>query len=79
MRTAYGTAEGNNVSAKKLVRYLQNMVGNLGIDTKKMVRHITSNGWQNQGKGLLQVLYDPGWIDESGVSKYNMQVVDEDR
>ena len=35
MRTAYGTAEGNNVSAKKLVRYLQNMVGNLGIDTKK--------------------------------------------
>ena len=35
--------------------------------------------WENQGKGLLQVLHKIGWIDESGISKYNIKVVDEDK
>ena len=33
--------------------------------------------WENQDKGLFQVLYEIGWIDEPGISKYKMQVVDE--
>ena len=70
MRTAYGTTEGINVLAKKLVRDLQKMAVNTGIDTKKIVTHRTRNGWNNQGKGLIQVIYERGWIDESGVSKY---------
>ena len=55
------------------------MVGNLGIDTKKIVTCITRKRWENQDKGLLQVIFERGWIDESGVSKYKMHLVDEDR
>ena len=43
MQAAYGTAEGRNVLAKKLVRDLQNMAGKLAIDTKKMLTHRTRN------------------------------------
>ena len=45
MGTAYGTYEGINVLAKNLVRDLQNMAGDLGTDTKKVVMHITRNVW----------------------------------
>ena len=79
MWTEYGTAEGINISAKKIFRDLQKMEGNLGIYAKKMMTHRKRSGWDNKGKGLLQVLYDRGWIDESGFTKYKMQVVDEDR
>ena len=79
MRTSYGTSEARDVLAKNLVRDLQKMAGNLGIQKNKMLTHRKRNRWENQGKGLLQVLYERGWIDKSGISKYNMQVVDEDR
>ena len=77
MRNAYETSEGRNVLENKLVIDLQNMAENLGIDTKKMVTHTTRRGWENQGKVLLQVLCESGWIDASCVSKYKMGVVDE--
>ena len=38
---------------------------------------ICGKDWENQDKGLFQVLYEIGWIDEPGISKYKMQVVDE--
>ena len=75
MRTVYGAAEGINVLAKKLVRDLQKIAGNLGIDTNKMVTRRTRYGWENQGKCLLQVLYESGWIDESDVNKYKIWVL----
>ena len=78
MQAEYGNADGRNVLAKKLVRDLHKMAGDSGIDTKKMVTNRKRNGWKNQGKGLLQVLYERGWIDESGVSKYKMRAVYED-
>ena len=54
------------------------MEGNVGIDTRRMVTHRTTNGWENQGKVLIWVLYDRDCIDESGVTKYRVRVVDED-
>ena len=77
--TAYGTSEGRNVLSNKLVRYLQKMEGDLVIYTKKMLIHRTSNGWENQDKGFLQFIYERGWIDESGISKYKVHVLDEYR
>ena len=34
-------------------------------------------GWQGKAKGLLQVLWERGWIDQSQVSQYKMHAVSE--
>ena len=43
-----------------------------------MKTHKKREGWANKGKGLLQVLWERGFIDETKLSEYKKQVVDED-
>jgi hypothetical protein len=41
------------------------------IDTKKEITR-EKKGWEGQPKGLLQVLWERGWIDEGNLDKYTM-------
>jgi hypothetical protein len=34
-------------------------------------------GWAGKGKGLLQVLWEHGWIDESKIARYKKIVTDD--
>ncbi|KAL7528778.1 hypothetical protein ACHAXR_003942, partial [Thalassiosira sp. AJA248-18] len=78
MATDYGKAEGKNVMQKKLLRDLKVKASNMNLDTKKMVTHRLDIGWEKKGKGLLQVAYERGFIDESiPLKNYKLKVEDE--
>jgi hypothetical protein len=44
----------------------------------KTIRIREKKGWQGQPKGLLQVLWERGWIDESQIEKYTMDLSKDD-
>lgn len=45
----------------------------------EVVENKTIKGWENEPKGLLQVLWERGWIDETKLEWYTMNgPVDED-
>jgi hypothetical protein len=67
MKTEWGQAEGKIVISKMLVRDLHSKAELQGIDTQKRVTHRLVTGWEGKGKGLLQILWERGWIDESMV------------
>ena len=60
-----------------LVRDLRKLAANLGINTTKLVTHRMKPGWAGKGKGLLQVLWEHGWIDESKIARYKKIVTDD--
>ncbi len=70
--TQLGIAEGRNALSKMLLRDLQKSAANLGIDTKKHVTHCTVSGWEGRGKGMLQVLWERGWINANKLSEYKL-------
>ena len=53
------------------LKELQELAQNNNIETKK-VRTKEKKGWEGRSKGLLQVLWERGWIDESHLEKYTM-------
>ncbi len=48
---------------------LQELARKRNILTNKDVQSI-QQGWEGKQKGLLQVLWECGWIDESKLSEY---------
>ena len=50
---------------------LQELAQTNNIETK-IVRTREKKGWEGQPKGLLQVLWERGWIDEGQLQKYTM-------
>ena len=44
----------------------------------KVLRTREKKGWQGQPKGLLQVLWERGWIDEGQIEKYTMDLAKDD-
>ena len=52
---------------------LQEHARNKGIETR-VVRTREKKGWEGRPKGLLQVLWERGWIDEAQRDKYTMDV-----
>ena len=77
MNTPFGIAEGRNALLKMLLRDLQKCAVNLGIVTKKHVTHRTVSGWEGRGKGMLQVLWEHGWINANKLSEYKMMLQDD--
>jgi hypothetical protein len=77
MNTNHGRDDGRITLSKMLVRDLRKLASNLGINTTKLVTHQTKPGWIGKGKGLLQVLWERGWIDESKISEYKKIVTDD--
>jgi hypothetical protein len=53
---------------------LQELAENNNIETK-MVRLREKKGWEGRQKGLLQVLWERGWIDEAQLDKYTIDAV----
>ena len=57
---------------------LQEIARSHNIDTK-IEKTRVKKGWEGQPKGLLQVLWERGWIDEGQLEKYTMDpATDED-
>ena len=72
---------GVNMKSKFLNKYthteLKDLCRKEGIDTEK-VKGKCVNGWVDQPKGLLQILWERGWIDEDSLSEYSLLKKDED-
>ena len=77
MQTEWAQAEGKNVVSKMLVRDLHKKATLLGINTLKMVTHHLVPGWEGKGKGLLQIMWERGWVNESLIRQYKMRMEDD--
>jgi hypothetical protein len=77
MNTTFGAAEGCNALLKMLLQDLQKSASNLGLDTKKHVRHQTVSGWEGRGKEKLQVLWEHGWINVNKLLEYKLLLQDD--
>ena len=56
---------------------LQELAKTNNVDVK-IIRTREKKGWQGQPKGLLQVLWERGWIDEANLEKYTMDPATDD-
>jgi hypothetical protein len=56
---------------------LQEIAKNNDIDLKTE-RTREKKGWQGQPKGLLQVLWERGWVDEGQIDKYTVDLAKDD-
>ena len=52
---------------------LQELARNKEIETR-VVRTREKKGWEGRQKGLLQVLWERGWIDEAQLDRYTMDI-----
>jgi hypothetical protein len=77
MNTNHSRDDGRIILSKMLVRDLRKLASNLGIITTKLVTHQMKPGWAGKGKGLLQILWEHGWIDEYKISEYKKIVTDD--
>ncbi len=77
MNTSRGRDDGRITISKMLLGDLRKLASNLGINTTKLVTHGKKPGWARKGKGLLQILWEHGWIDESKISEYKKIVSDD--
>ena len=64
MQTSVGSFEGENKLSKLTLRELRKITLGLEINTKKHVTHKVKPEWEGKGKGMLQILYEQGWICE---------------
>jgi len=51
------------------IKNLQRLGQNMQIDLVEITPKIQL-GWEGQPKGMLQVLWERGWIDENNLAKY---------
>jgi hypothetical protein len=64
--------------SKKNLKDLRKLATKMKVDIQKHVATRKVNGWAGKGKGLLQILFERGYIDETKLAKYRMNgVVDE--
>jgi hypothetical protein len=63
----------NILNARRSYRLLelQELARVHGVDVK-IIKTREKKGWQGQAKGLLQVLWERGWIDEGNLERYTM-------
>ena len=75
--TDHGTNAGRLTLSKMTVRELRKLASNLGVPTTRTVTQRFIPGWAGKGKGLLQVLWERGWVDDSKASQYKKVVTDD--
>jgi hypothetical protein len=63
----------NILNARRSYRLLelQELARTRGVDVK-IIKTREKKGWQGQAKGLLQVLWERGWIDEGNLERYTV-------
>ena len=71
--------DGRKLTKMKLPE-LQTLAVKFGLATTKTITSKTERGtgWKGKGKGLAQILWERGWIDESKWSEYKVKCVDEE-
>ncbi|KAI2497133.1 hypothetical protein MHU86_17394 [Fragilaria crotonensis] len=64
----------NILNARRSYRLLelQELARTHGIDVK-IIKTREKKGWQGQAKGLLQVLWERGWIDVGNLDRYTLE------
>jgi hypothetical protein len=72
LETEFGKITGKVLLEKKRVKGLEVIAQDLNIEKTKLVTHKLKPGWWKKGKGLLQVLWERGWIDESKIGEYQV-------
>ena len=77
MDTDHGRNAGRITLMKTTVRELRKISSNLGMATTRTVTQRFIPGWAGKGKGLLQVLWERGWIDDTKTSQYKKVVIDD--
>ncbi len=78
MQTDLGKGLGKQALLNMRLADLQDKAAALSIDIMATVTSKLRKGWVGKGKGLLQVLWERGFIDESKVKNYKVKVLDED-
>jgi len=63
---------------KMTLKELQRQAHKLGIETTYVKTHRLKTGWKGKGKGLLQILWERGFIDLSRLDDYRMRAEDAD-
>jgi hypothetical protein len=75
--TDHGRNAGRITLTKMTVRELRKIASNLSLSTTRTVTQRFIPGWAGKGKGLLQVLWERGWIDDTKTSQYKKVVIDD--
>lgn len=78
LRTEYGRQEGETSLQKKLLKNLKDAAEGLGIATKKKPATKVVHGFEGKCKGLLQILYERGYINLAMLERYRKKAVDGD-
>ena len=66
---------GKVVLQKKKLHGLKLLAKDLNIETTKYLTHRTQPSWMGKGKGLLQVLWERGWINVNKVGDYQVKLL----
>ena len=78
METELGRGLGKQALLNMRLADLQNKANALSIAVTKTPTIKICKGWVGKGKGLLQVLWERGFIDELKVKNYRIKMLDED-
>ena len=78
METELGRGLGKQALLNMRLADLQNKANALSIAVTKTLTTKICKGWVGKGKGLLQVLWERGFIDELKVKNYRIKMLDED-
>ena len=76
---AVATLVGGRIGmSKETLKHLRKIAAKLKIDTTKVITHRVKYGLKNKGKGLIQVLWERGFIDDTKLSEYTLCAKDDD-
>ncbi len=59
------------VSGTENMKHIQRLCQNMEIPLVELVEK-TQLGWEGQPKGMLQILWERGWIDVNNLGKYTV-------
>ena len=78
METDLGRGLGRQTLMNMQLVDLQEKAKALLIDTECIVTFKTQKGWQGKSKGMLQVLWERGFIDVMKLKRYRIKALDDD-
>ena len=64
--------------SRETLKHLRKIAAKLKIDTTKVITHRVKYGLKNKGKGLIQVLWERGFIEYTKLSEYKIRAEDDD-
>jgi hypothetical protein len=77
MATDLGRGLGMQSLLNMRLKDIQEKATALSIDIERVATTKISTGWKGKSKGMLQVLWERGFIDESKLKQYKVKVLDD--